>query len=299
MRPRSLVCMVRLYPRAWQARYGDEFAALLETCRPSVSAALDVLIGAVDAHLRAIFGQERTQAMLRLRSFVLVVFCAWVAFVLAGLAFYGTLDDNPLVELARTNVELHLWVWLVQAGAILGMLTVVVSALPVALATLRYALASKRRDILCLLAVPPISALLVGVYVAGLVLIAHQSVVPPWPDARAVILTVGLSVLIKAAAVGSAVAVVMALARSEIDANLYRGLRVPAAVVVATMGLSCAAVVGWGLSAWAIVPQVFWTAPGIWWVPTWQVWLGIVLVMTAATATGATSASRALRTRLG
>jgi hypothetical protein len=41
-----------LYPRAWRARYGDELAELLDTERCSLILILDVVRGAIDAHLR-------------------------------------------------------------------------------------------------------------------------------------------------------------------------------------------------------------------------------------------------------
>lgn len=40
-----------LYPRAWRARYGDELEALLEVARPGLRDRLDLLRGALDAHL--------------------------------------------------------------------------------------------------------------------------------------------------------------------------------------------------------------------------------------------------------
>lgn len=42
--------LVRLYPAAWRARYGDELAALLEDDPPSPFDTLDLLLGALDAH---------------------------------------------------------------------------------------------------------------------------------------------------------------------------------------------------------------------------------------------------------
>ncbi len=41
--------LVRLYPKPWRARYGDEFAAILEAQRPSVGLLVDVIAGALDA----------------------------------------------------------------------------------------------------------------------------------------------------------------------------------------------------------------------------------------------------------
>jgi hypothetical protein len=43
--------LLRLYPAAWRNRYADEFEALLEERPLGPFDVLDVLIGAVDAHL--------------------------------------------------------------------------------------------------------------------------------------------------------------------------------------------------------------------------------------------------------
>jgi len=44
--------LLGLYPRAWRERYGDEFAALLEDIGITPGVVLDVLAGALDAHIR-------------------------------------------------------------------------------------------------------------------------------------------------------------------------------------------------------------------------------------------------------
>ncbi len=43
--------LLRLYPRAWRARYGNEFAELLEARPPSLRDRVDIVIGAIDARL--------------------------------------------------------------------------------------------------------------------------------------------------------------------------------------------------------------------------------------------------------
>jgi hypothetical protein len=43
--------LVRLYPRAWRERYGEEYLALLEELPASPRVLLDALFGAADAHL--------------------------------------------------------------------------------------------------------------------------------------------------------------------------------------------------------------------------------------------------------
>ena len=42
--------LLRLYPRAWRERYGDEFRALLDERPPSLADRLDIVRGALDAH---------------------------------------------------------------------------------------------------------------------------------------------------------------------------------------------------------------------------------------------------------
>jgi drug/metabolite transporter (DMT)-like permease len=43
--------LLRLYPARWRERYGEEFGAVLASQRASVGLVLDVLGGAIDAHL--------------------------------------------------------------------------------------------------------------------------------------------------------------------------------------------------------------------------------------------------------
>jgi hypothetical protein len=54
--------LLRLYPRRWRERYGDEFAALLEDVRPGPRATLDVLVSGLLAHLAQPPGENRLLA---------------------------------------------------------------------------------------------------------------------------------------------------------------------------------------------------------------------------------------------
>ncbi len=49
--------LIRLYPRAWRERYGEELSLLLEERPPGPFDALDLLLGALDAHLHAVGGR--------------------------------------------------------------------------------------------------------------------------------------------------------------------------------------------------------------------------------------------------
>lgn len=44
--------LIRLYPRAWRARYGDEFREIIGARRASSRAVIDLVAGAIDAWLQ-------------------------------------------------------------------------------------------------------------------------------------------------------------------------------------------------------------------------------------------------------
>jgi hypothetical protein len=96
---------VRLYPRSWRERYGDELSALLEDRPPGPADALDLLLGAFDAHLhrravgvRPTVGTD-TQTLPRLGAQA-----AMAAGVLWIITFAMALTDDP----ALTNALMTL-----------------------------------------------------------------------------------------------------------------------------------------------------------------------------------------------
>jgi hypothetical protein len=54
--------MVRLYPAAWRERYGKEFAKIIADQRLSLGMIIDVLAGAVDAHLHPQVRSKQTES---------------------------------------------------------------------------------------------------------------------------------------------------------------------------------------------------------------------------------------------
>jgi len=58
--------LVRLYPRRWRDRYGEEFGALLEVEPTNPGTIADVVLGAVDAHLTAHAPERRGWWLRRL-----------------------------------------------------------------------------------------------------------------------------------------------------------------------------------------------------------------------------------------
>jgi hypothetical protein len=81
--------LVRIYPRAWRDRYEDEFLALLEARPPTARDLLDVVWGAVDAHLYPqgdVAPQPWTHRIPGL--FALIAGAMWSAVVLAFVFWY-------------------------------------------------------------------------------------------------------------------------------------------------------------------------------------------------------------------
>lgn len=57
--------LLALYPPAWRRRYATEFAALLDEQRPSLGLVLDVVLGAIDAHLDPQLADEGETSLRR------------------------------------------------------------------------------------------------------------------------------------------------------------------------------------------------------------------------------------------
>jgi hypothetical protein len=212
----------------------------------------------------------------------LIVFCAYVGFVIAGLAFYGVLDDNPLTTMARTHLELRVPVILVQVAAVLSLLAIAIGAAPIAFAVLWRALIAHRRDLI-LLAVPPLAAGVFVAYYAVLFVLhfasdAHRLVIPA--PLLVTMFQAGSGLLVLGA-IASTIAAVTAvvLARRDISRRLFQFALVPAAGAIAAMALGVLGVALWGASANVDSPQVFFGEYGLLGMNTATTWLVIVVGM--------------------
>ena len=81
--------LLRLYPPAWRARYGDELVALLELSggdrRPSWRAQADVVLNGLRERLRSAgLRGDGVPPSERVRAGSLLVLCAWTLFVVGG-----------------------------------------------------------------------------------------------------------------------------------------------------------------------------------------------------------------------
>jgi hypothetical protein len=299
--------LTRLYPRDWRLRYEAEFTALLEECLNSPLDVVDVFLGAVDAHLRLLSGDSvnwRIMNMLnKIRTTILIVFAAYICFVIAGFSLVGMADDSPMAALMKTDAVLSTaWVT-VQAGAAVALLAVVIGGLPLAITVIRGALTGSRRGLGLLLV--PVVAFLALVAYAGFVFAVGTgrihlegvvSVVQPglFPPGNRLLLT-GLMATFVLGAIASTLAVWKVVSQTDIEqetlpvlhgraqVKIYSFAFLPAVITAAAMLVMLAATITWGWVSFTALPFVLAGNYGPWGTSTQAWFAGIIALMTLST----------------
>ncbi len=276
---------------------------MLEQRSLSFTDGVNLFFGALDAQLHPHLGTtgmslyERIFHMFStLRCSLLTIFCAYVGFILAGWAFQKMTEYDDFMEVARTHSVVGISFNLVVIGAVVALLAVLAGGLPIAVAVIRSALAQKRCGPLLLLAVP---VLAFAVFLGTTLFLEALSrpgnhLSPVWQ----MFLSRGIffGVLI-AAAIASAGAVCLAVARSEIPERLLRFALLPSILATISMALMLAATIIWGLGLRDSAPQLFTGNDGIVGSSTVGTWLGIVIAMAIATLLAVISLMRGLSAR--
>jgi hypothetical protein len=314
--------LVQLYPRPWRDRYGDEFEALLEQCLRSPLDVLDIFLGALDAHLDFSPGTNwRSMNMNnKLRTAILIVFAAYIAFIVAGMGLYGLADDSPMLALMRSGSDLPLLVsWLtIEAGSLIALAAVVLGGLPLASVVVRRALTSSRRDLRLLLV--PVFALLALVLYAAFALSVGVGFVTIPGVARSVtpenfplgnkLLIGGWMLVFVLGAIASTAAVWKITARTDVSESTFRVLGrqtsvklyeyayFPAAITSAAMLLMLLATVAWAGFSYSAMPQVFSQNWGLLLSNTTASFVVIVVIMIVATALAFVGLGRARLARM-
>jgi len=220
----------------------------------------------------------------RLQRAQITLFCAYIAFVVAGLGFAKMTEYDDFADATRAHPLIGVAFTTLVVGAYVALAAVLIGGLPLALAAARYALATRRWGILALLAAPALAFLVF----AGYTLLLVQVVAPALhagsgPTPTNVGLGISLSVVLVLCAIASTAAVTTAIARSEISPRLYRFARIPAALATLAMTVVTLALVVWGLSLRADVPSLFDGNDGFLASSTAANWLAHVVVMAVAT----------------
>jgi len=297
--------LLRLYPRCWRDRYGDEFMAMLEAQRLSFTDVLDVALNALDAHINPNLSfadtslNERVRLLMqKLRSAEIMIFAAWIAFVVAGLHFNGLMDDSPYSPLMGNiglDLDLHqplgvTWTVL-SAGSMIALLAVLAGGLPLAYAAWQRSPQVRRFFIVPVVAfitviLPP--SIRIGLRLAG-VIPSHS----PTPLGMDIALTVWLIV----AAIASTWAVTRAISRADIDVRLMHFAYLPGIVTTLAMALMLGATIAWGVFAHIQEPHLFDSANYFVGYPTAISWGLIVLTMTVSTIIAAMGCIRGMSAR--
>jgi hypothetical protein len=128
---------LNLYPLAYRRRYGEEMRTLLEDRPATAPTVLDLIRGALVAHLHPQNAPTgAVDAADRVRAGASGVLMCWVLFAAAGFAFYKTTEDQPFSAAGHTHPVLRDAHVAVQALALTASAAVVLGALPLILAAL-------------------------------------------------------------------------------------------------------------------------------------------------------------------
>ncbi len=171
MRRRLERLALAMYPLAFRRRYGEEMRSLLDQTPPRASTALDLLRGALSAHLRPPAGVTLDPAD-RVRASTSGVLACWVAFAAAGFGFYKTTEDGQFSAAGYEHPLLGDAHQVIQALAVLASAAVVIGALPLVAAAV--ARARSQRSLRGVVILPPLAVGAFAALTGLLVLIAHS-----------------------------------------------------------------------------------------------------------------------------
>lgn len=273
--------LLRLYPRAWRDRYGDEVISVLAAHHVTYWTAIDLVLGALDAHLHGdLLPRRLTSVAHRMRSSEITTFCAFALFCLAWLPLGLVHDPLPIWEAAAAaHPELFVALTIVGIAGLVAALAILVGGLPLLISALAQSIAARRWGLLALFVVPLFAA-------AALVVVRFADI--PWSSVsqsgelhmqQPIALQISLIILPLAAIGGSAAAVAAAIGHSELSLDGLRFALLPSGVVTAALALGL-------LGAIALTALLFTEAPqASAWLPL-QVG-GLLLMVTAVALAGA------------
>jgi hypothetical protein len=294
MKPKWLI---RLYPAWWQARYGEEFAALLEQTPVSLSSLLNVLLWALDAHLNVELEWRFSKMIDTLRRSTLTVFCAYIGFIVAGMGFGGLADDSPFAAANQTYLWLGFTWRVVQIGAVAAFAAIVIGGLPLAVGVIKLALTGRRWHIMALVCTPLLALVVLLLFMVSVTTLAR-------PDssgslaAYQPLLAIALHGLFTLVAAVSAAAVSRAILLSEIDEQPFRFAVIPSVITTFAMGVVVIASVVWGVLAQVYLPAAFYSGSyGYYGSQTVVSWIVVIFAMLIVTGVSASASLRGFRSR--
>lgn len=235
--------LLRLYPKAWRQRYGEEMAALLEDRRPNLWTCLDLLRGALDAHLTYHANGGTMPVEARLKADVVRRF---VAFMLFGLGFLLLVRLNdPVATFAGPASRfpgMVLLLDLLRFSGVVAAFGVALGGLPLAWVAVRRAAVGRRREVL-----GPF-----GWAAGSLVLFLLATLVVATVH-RAVIAYLALSLLLLIVGTAAVAALVL---RADIAEAQLRRVAIPAALISFGMAAALVSAVALGVLVSTATPSL-------------------------------------------
>src|SRR5262249_54496043 len=150
----------------------------------------------------------------------ITVFCAWIAFVVAGLAFQKVSEYDDFLNAAHSHPVIGASYLAIEVGAVVALLSVLAGGIPLALSALRHALAARRGDVLLLFGVPVLAFMGLIMYgYIGIQVVAGVSAPNQVPTPQGKALFLGLIAVLILGAGASSWAVSAAISRSEVDTH--------------------------------------------------------------------------------
>jgi hypothetical protein len=269
----QITTLLRCYPAAWRDRYEAEMTSVLEEHRVTCATWLDLVRGALDARFDPTFSKGGMMAA-RLRRSEIIVFCSFIAYLLAGIGFQKMTEEVDKAGIMSAHAAVGIGYYAVIAGAVIAALAIAAGALPLAWSTLRQAANERRVDLLALLSLPFLLGIAIVVWGA---IEASSNATSDSAGVR------GLIIFVMVAAAAGAASISLAVSRADLSEPTLRLAHWPALVAGLGMALSLIGVVVWGLSLRSSSPSFFALDGGALRSYAYFTWLRVVIVMGLAT----------------
>ncbi len=288
--------VLRLYPRRWRDRYGEEFASLLTEMTgaapwPARAGLIgNAISGALDARLNPPGGSTMPD---RIRRSLATAACAVVAFVIAAAGFQKMTEYPDFTAAARQHAAIGASYSILRIAAIVAGVAVLAGALPIAWIVLRQAVTGRRADLIRPLIIAPAAVSSWLAIVLVFVRLSGHPQVHSAANIAAVAIVLPLGVAAAAACGWAAVVIVQ---RADLAPRLLRTEVLPMAVLSVCMAVVTGADISWGLAVRAADGALFHSDNGLVATSLPPSWAGGVVVLLAVTVVTAAATVRAART---
>ncbi|WP_067934811.1 hypothetical protein [Alicyclobacillus kakegawensis] len=247
--------LLRIYPRTWRERYEEEMLALLEEHKITPATVLDLLIGALDAHLNYNGVTEGVSYMVnRLRSGVVMIFCAFMLFGVGWSMLQRFTDPlNKFNAVATFHPEFRVLFDADFIAGCLAFLAFLVGGLPVFIISLRRAIRHKQKNVLIPFGVA-LSCLLISVLATAILANWHHI---GYAMTHTYVFLGGYFVLVAFLLVVGTVAVSLMITRTDFQFSELKFVFIPEIVILFCMVVSVVLSTTLIITITAYAPQLF------------------------------------------